>query len=285
VRDEMKSRRRPGASGIVTNLFLLVMSLLFLVPFYITFVNAFKLKKDIIAAPLSIPFARLTLDNLARNISSPSFNLAIGYGTSFFLAAVTVLLVLVTGAACAYVLSRNRKGGYRYTYLLLLLGLMLPIQVILLPIVKILRVLQLMFSVWGLLILYIGWYMPFAVFTFVGYIGTISPQLDESAKIDGANEAQTFFRIIMPLMGPVLTSVAIYIAVWTWNDFVSPLIILGSGKFYTVTMGIYRAIGQYTQKWEDVFAILLFAIAPLIIFFIAMQRQFISGMTSGALKG
>jgi raffinose/stachyose/melibiose transport system permease protein len=255
------------------------------VPFYIVFVNAFKLKRDIVVAPLSIPFAHLTLDNLARNIRSPSFNLFIGYGTSFFLAAVTVLLVLVAGSACAYVLSRNRRKGYRYTYLLLLLGLMLPIQVILLPIVKILRVLHLMFSVWGLLILYIGWYMPFAVFTFVGYIGTISPQLDESAKIDGANEVQIFFRIVMPLMGPVLTSVAIYIAVWTWNDFVSPLIILGSGKFYTVTMGIYRAIGQYTQKWEDVFAILLFAIAPLIIFFIAMQRQFISGMTSGALKG
>ena len=281
----MKSLRRLGASGIATNFALLVMSIVFLVPFYITFVNAFKLRKDIITAPLSIPFARLTLDNLARNITSRSFNLFIGYGTSLFLAAVTVLLVLFAASACAYVLSRNRKGGYRYAYLLLLLGLMLPIQVILLPIVKILRVLHLMFSVWGLLILYLGWYMPFAVFTFVGYIGTISPQLDESAKMDGANEVQIFFRIIFPLMGPVLTSVAIYIAVWTWNDFVSPLIILSSSKFYTVTMGIYRAVGQYTQKWDDVFAILVFAIAPLIIFFIAMQRQFISGMTSGALKG
>ena len=281
----MRSKRRIGGSTVVTHAVLVVMSFLFLVPFYITLVNAFKVKTDIVGTPLSIPFSRLTLDNLARNIASPSFNIFIGYGTSLFLAAVTVLLVLVAGSACAYVLSRNRKSGYRYAYLLLLLGLMLPIQVILLPIVKILRTLPLMFTVWGLLILYLGWYMPFAVFTFVGYIGTISPQLDESAKIDGANEVQIFFRIVMPLMGPVLTSVAIYIAVWTWNDFVSPLIILGSGKFYTVTMGIYRAIGQYTQKWDDVFAILLFAIAPLLVFFIAMQRQFISGMTSGALKG
>ena len=281
----MKAKRRASGSTVVTHVVLVVMSFLFLVPFYITLVNAFKVKTDIVGTPLSIPFSRLTLDNLARNIASPSFNIFIGYGTSLFLAAVTVLLVLVAGSACAYVLSRNRKSGYRYAYLLLLLGLMLPIQVILLPIVKILRTLHLMFTVWGLLILYLGWYMPFAVFTFVGYIGTISPQLDESAKIDGANEVQIFFRIVMPLMGPVLTSVAIYIAVWTWNDFVSPLIILGSGKFYTVTMGIYRAIGQYTQKWDDVFAILLFAIAPLLVFFVAMQRQFISGMTSGALKG
>ena len=282
----MAARNKPSVSGFLTHAFLVIMSLIFLIPFYLTFINAFKVKKDIVANPMGIPFARLTLNNMIRNPNSPSFNLGVGYGTSLFLAGVTVFLVLLAASACAYVLSRNRKGrGFRYAYLLLLLGLMLPIQVILLPIVKILTAIKLMFTVWGLLLLYLGWYMPFAVFTLVGYIGTISSQLDQSAKIDGANEVQVFFRIILPLMGPVLTSVAIYIAVWTWNDFVSPLIILSSSKFYTVTMGIYRSIGQYTQKWDDVFAILLYAIAPLVIFFLFMQKQFISGLTSGALKG
>jgi raffinose/stachyose/melibiose transport system permease protein len=279
-------KRRFAFADFLTLCFLWVLSFIFLVPFYITFVNAFKVQKDIVASPLGIPLGHLTLGNLLRNLKSPSFNLAIGYGTSLFLAAVTVFLVILAASACAYVLSRNRKApGFRYSYLLLLLGLMLPIQVILLPIVKILAAIKLMFTIWGLLILYLGWYMPFAVFTFVGYIGTISPQLDESAKMDGANEVQVFFKIIFPLMGPVLTSVAIYIAVWTWNDFVSPLIILSSSKFYTVTMGIYRAIGQYTQKWDDVFAILLFAIVPLLALFLILQRQFISGLTAGALKG
>lgn len=281
----MKQSVRERGNLAVKNVILGGLSLLFLVPFYITFINAFKLKEDIVASPMAIPLSRLTFDNILRNLNSPSFNIFIGYGTSITLAVLTVFIVIFAASACAYVLSRNRQAGYRYTYLLLLLGLMLPIQVILLPIVKILRVINLMFTVWGLLILYIGWYMPFAVFTFVGYIGTISPQLDESAKIDGANEAQIFIRIIFPLIGPVLTTVSIYIAVWTWNDFISPLIILGSGKFYTVTMGIYRAIGQYTQKWEDVFAILLMAIVPLIALFLFMQKQFISGLTAGAVKG
>jgi raffinose/stachyose/melibiose transport system permease protein len=273
-------------TDFLTLCFLWVLSFIFLVPFYITFVNAFKVQKDIVSDPLGLPFARLTLANLARNLHSPSFNLAIGYGTSLFLAVVTVFLVVIASSACAYVLSRNRRqAGFHYSYLLLLLGLMLPIQVILLPIVKILAAIKLMFTIWGLLVLYLGWYMPFAVFTFVGYIGTISPQLDESAKIDGANEVQVFFSIIFPLMGPVLTSVSIYIAVWTWNDFVSPLIILSSSKFYTVTMGIYRAIGQYTQKWDDVFAILVFAILPLLALFLFLQKQFINGLTAGALKG
>jgi len=278
--------RKFSFSDLATTLFLWALSFIFLVPFYITFINAFKIQKDIVTNPLGIPFARLTIKNILRNLNSRSFNLAIGYGTSLFLAVVTVFLVIIAASACAYVLSRNRRqAGFRYSYLLLLLGLMLPIQVILLPIVKILAAIKLMFTIWGLLVLYLGWYMPFAVFTFVGYIGTISPQLDESAKIDGANEVQVFFKIILPLMGPVLTSVAIYIAVWTWNDFVSPLIILSSSKFYTVTIGIYRAIGQYTQKWDDVFAILLFAIVPLLVLFLALQKQFISGLTAGALKG
>ncbi len=281
----MKVLARERANLAVMNFILTFVSFIFLVPFYITFINAFKVKLDIVASPMTIPFSRLTFDNILRNLNSPNFNLFVGYGTSLTLAVLTVFIVIFAASACAYVLSRNRRAGYRYTYLLLLLGLMLPIQVILLPIVKILRVAKLMFTIWGLLILYIGWYMPFAVFTFVGYIGTISPQLDESAKIDGANEVQIFLRIIFPLMGPVLTSVSIYIAVWTWNDFVSPMIILGSSSFYTVTMGIYRAIGQYTQKWDDVFAILLLAIVPLIVLFVFMQRQFISGLTAGALKG
>jgi raffinose/stachyose/melibiose transport system permease protein len=281
----MKVLARERANLAAMNAVLTFVSFIFLVPFYITFINAFKAKLDIVASPMTIPFSRLTFDNILRNLNSPNFNLLVGYGTSLTLAALTVFIVIFAASACSYVLSRNRKAGYRYVYLLLLLGLMLPIQVILLPIVKILRVAKLMFTIWGLLILYVGWYMPFAVFTFVGYIGTISPQLDESAKIDGANEAQIFLRIIFPLMKPVLTSVSIYIAVWTWNDFVSPMIILGSSSFYTVTMGIYRAIGQYTQKWDDVFAILLLAIVPLIVLFVFMQKQFISGLTAGALKG
>lgn len=281
----MKSKSRLVRGSPFTTLFLLFMSAVFLVPFYIAIVNAFKSKADIVAAPFAIPLGRLTFDNILRNLNSPSFNILIGYGTSFVLAASTVFLVVTLASACAYVIARNSQPVYRYSYALLLIGLMLPIQVILLPIVKILRAAHLMFSVWGLLVLYIGWYMPFAVFSFVGYIGTISPQLDESARIDGANEAQIFYRIVFPLMRPIITSVSIYVAVWTWNDFVSPLIILSSSKFYTVTMGIYRAIGAYTQKWDDVFAILLFAIVPLLALFVFLQRQFINGLTAGALKG
>ena len=230
--------------------FLIVMSGLFLVPIYIAVVNVFKTREDIFANPLSIPLSRLTFDNILRNISTPSFDLGTAYATSVVLSGLTVALVVAMAAAMSYVISRNRHRLFRYAYLLLLAGLMVPAQVILLPLVQVL-----------------------------------SPQqLDESARLDGAGELLIFGRIIYPLLGPAVASVIIFIALWTWNDFVNPLIILGTSRYYTITIGVYRAVGQYVQKWEDVFAIVFMAIFPVIIFYVIMQKRFVSGLTAGALK-
>jgi raffinose/stachyose/melibiose transport system permease protein len=280
----MKIKPYELPSRILTHAFLMFMSFVFLVPFYIAIVNVFKSTQDIIVRPLSIPFGRLTLDNIVRNLNAPHFNIYIAYTTSFVLSALTVFFVVLFSTMMSYVLSRKRHTFYRYAYLLLLAGLMIPAQVILLPIVQVLRTLHLMFTLQGLLLMYIAWYMPFASFIFVGYIRTIPTQLDESARIDGASDLRIFFRIIYPLISPAVASVIIFVALWTWNDFVNPLIILGSSDYYTVTIGVYRAIGQYVQKWDDVFAIVFLAIIPVIIFYVFMQRRFVSGLTAGALK-
>ena len=224
------------------------------------------------------------MDNLVRNFNSPNFNVLQAYLFTIALVIVTLLLVTLLSSMLSYILSRNRTGFYKVAYMLLLAGLLIPIQVILLPIIQILRTINLMLTAPGLVLLYIAWYMPFTTFVLTGYISTISPQLDESAKMDGAGPLLIFFRIILPLMKPALTSVAIFIMVWTWNDFITPLVIFGSGKHYTVTTGIYRAIGQYTQKWDDVFAILFYAITPLAICYLWMQKYFISGLTAGSIK-
>lgn len=270
---------------VARHTFLLIMSLLFMVPFYVAIVNVFKTRIDIIRSPMSIPWTRSTLDNIVRNLFAPHFNVLIGYGTSLVIAALTVVAVVVLGSMMSYVLCRKKQRFFQYAYLLLLAGLMIPAQVILLPIVQVLRHLHLMFTVWGLLLMNVGWYLPFAAFLFVGYMRTVSPQFDESARMDGASDVRIFFRIIFPLISPCVASIIIFVSLWTWNDFVNPLIILGSSDFYTITIGVYRAVGQYVQKWEDVFAVVFIAIVPVIIFYLFMQKQFVSGLTAGALKG
>lgn len=265
--------------------FLLLTGALFLVPVYLAVVNAFKTRQDIFANPLGIPFARLTLENIGRNLQSPHFDVGIAYGTSVVLSSLTAAIVVALGAAMSYVISRKRHRLFTYAYLLLLAGLMVPAQVILLPLIQVLRRLQLMFTVQGLLVANLAWYMPFAAFVFVGYVRTIPTQLDESARLDGAGDLLIFTRIIYPLIGPAVASVVIFVSLWTWNDFVNPLIILGTSKYYTITIGVYRAIGQYVQKWEDVFAIVFMAVFPVVVFYLFMQRRFVSGLTAGALKG
>jgi raffinose/stachyose/melibiose transport system permease protein len=280
----MKGTKGERGSRLLAHGVLIVISLVFLVPFYIAIISVFKTRVDIITRPLAIPFARLTLDNLLRNLDSPNFNILIAYGTSFVLSALTVVLTTLAASAMAYVIGRGKHPFLKYSYLLLLAGLMVPAQVILLPIVQILRRLHLMSTVQGLLLANVAWYLPFAAFIFVGYIRTIPVQLDESARIDGAHDLLIFFRIVFPLIGPAVASVVIFVALWTWNDFVNPLIILGSARFYTVTIGVYRAVGMYTQKWDDVFAIVFMSILPVTIFYLFMQRYFISGVTAGAFK-
>lgn len=273
------------SSHLVKHVFLIVMSVIFLIPFYIAVVNAFKPANEIMLAPFSLPLKNFTLDNLLRNIYSKDFNLFIAYSTSATLAILTDICVVLVASMMAYVINRKNSRFYKVTYLLLLAGLMIPAQVILLPNIMILRTLGLMFTVPGLILMYIGWNLPFAVFTLTGYIGTISREIDESARIDGADDVMIFFKMIFPLIRPAVTSVIIFITLWTWNDFINPLIILSSSYFYPVTLGVYRAIGQFTQKWDDVFAIVFMAIFPVIIFYLCMQKRFISGLTTGSIKG
>jgi raffinose/stachyose/melibiose transport system permease protein len=280
----MKLKPYEVPAAIARHIFLMIMSAIFLVPFYIAIVNVFKVRQDIIERPLAIPWARLTFDNIIRNLNSPNFNVLIGYGTSIVLSVLSVTIIILVATAMSYVIARKTQKFFTFAYILLLAGLMIPAQVILLPLVQVLRNLRLMFTVQGLLLANIAWYTPFSVFIFVGYIRTIPSQLDESALIDGAGELTIFYKIIYPLIGPAVASVIIFVTLWTWNDFVNPLIILGSSDYYTITIGVYRAIGQYVQKWEDVFAIVLLAILPIIVFYIFMQKRFISGLTAGALK-
>jgi raffinose/stachyose/melibiose transport system permease protein len=281
----MKTRRYEIPGEVGRHALLLVMALIFVIPFYVAIINVFKTRLDIVRTPMAIPWGRLTLDNITRNLFQPHFNVLTAYGTSIVISSLTVFFVIFTAAMMSYVLCRKKALFFKYAYLSLLAGLMIPAQVVLLPIVQVLRRLHLMFTVQGLLLMNIAWYMPFTAFLFVGYMRTISPQLDESARMDGAGDLRIFFRIIFPLISPAVASAIIFIALWTWNDFVNPLIILGTSDFYTVTIGLYRAIGQYVQKWEDVFAIVFIAIVPVIIFYLFMQKQFVSGLTAGALKG
>ncbi|MEK8128002.1 carbohydrate ABC transporter permease [Paenibacillus filicis] len=262
-----------------------LLCLLLLVPFYIVVVNVFKDKADILSNPLSLPIGHLTFDNLIKAAVSPSFNIFKAYGNSIVITTLSILFIVTVGAMMSYVIARSHNRFTKFVYFLLLAGLMIPPQVLLLPLVKLLDRIGLLFTFQGLIFYNIAWYLPFTVFIYTGFIRTISAQLDESAKMEGAGMVRIFWGIIFPLLRPATASVVIFLFLWIWNDFINPLVILGTSGGYTVTTGIYMAIGKFSSNWDQVFSLMFMASVPVLVLYVFMQRFIIAGLTDGAVKG
>jgi raffinose/stachyose/melibiose transport system permease protein len=188
-------------------------------------------------------------------------------------------------AMTAYYISRADTRIARLLMLFLLFGLMLPPQVVLIPTTVILRHLHLMFTYWGVILNFAAYYLPFAVFVYAGFLRSVSRELDEAGAIDGASSFKVFWRIIFPLMRPATASVVVIVALWTWNDFLSPLIILGAASGVTITTGIYLAIGAYSIDYGQEFGVMFLASLPVLALFLLLQRHFVSGLTAGGTKG
>jgi raffinose/stachyose/melibiose transport system permease protein len=271
--------------SVLRHLLLFPLCLVLLVPFYIAVVNAFKTNADIVSNPIGLPFSRLTLENFSEVAFTPTFNILEAYFTTAVITAGSIVCLIVFASMMSYVIARGKHKFFTFVYLLLLGGMMIPPQVILLPIVKLLRSMGLMFTETGLILYNTGWYTPFTTFIFTGFIRTISRELDESAMMEGAGAFRTYWKIIFPVLKPPVASVIIFLFLFVWNDFLNPLIILGSTKGYTVTTGIYLAIGPYNVNWNEIFALVVLAALPILAVFLFMQRYFVSGLTEGAIKG
>ncbi|MGC5396419.1 carbohydrate ABC transporter permease [Streptomyces sp. DT20] len=257
-----------------------------MVPVYLLLVNAFKSQQDILDNPFGIPLSGLTLKHLSAAVTSPQFNVIGGYGFTLFLVVmVDVLCILLAGPA-AYAIARSLKKRTQLVMLYFLAGTFIPGAAVIIPVIYVLREIGLANSVTGLVAHDVASTLPVSIFLFVGFIRTIPVDIDHAATIDGAGRYRTFWTIIFPLMRPAVVTVLILNSIGIWNDFVSPQILLSpSSGHYTVTTAIYAGISQYSTDLTKVFPNLLLAIAPVVIFFIYMQRHIISGLTVGAVKG
>ena len=262
----------------------IVLSAVFFVPLYMMLVNVFKEGSQIAPSPASLPIPP-TLDNIQKVIGRSDHLFWVSLTNSLVLTSLSIGILTVLSAMLGHYLARTRSRWTRWLTLLLLAGLMIPPQVILRPVTDVLRGMGLMTTLPGLILFNVGYYVPFGVFVFTGFIRSIPVELEESAQIDGATRLQVFWRIVFPLLRPATASVLIFLGVWIWNDFLDPLIILGPSEGTTVTTGIYRSIGQYQQDFGALFAFMFLATLPVLIFFLLLQKQFVKGLTGGATKG
>lgn len=274
--------KKAAAGNWIKRILVLLFAILYLAPLYIAVVNSVKPYSEIIKSPLSLP-KQFTLDNFMEAYQTS--NMLELYKNSIVITVSSVSLLILLTSMAAYIIARRKGKGYQGLYIYSLAGIMIPPVVTLIPSIKTLSTLHLLYTLPGLLLFYAGTYFSTTIFLYVGFIKTIPASLDESAFIDGANPFTTFFRIIFPLVKPCTATAVIFLGMWIWNDFLNPMYILGFRGGKTITTGIYNAIGAYTSMWNLVFANVMLASLPIIILYLSMQKLFMQGLTSGAVKG
>ncbi|MEU9290555.1 carbohydrate ABC transporter permease [Streptomyces sp. NPDC048275] len=265
---------------------LLVCASVMVIPLWLLVVNAFKAEQDIRTSPFGLPLGRLTLDPLRNAFTNPDFDVLRAYGITLLFVVLVNALSLAVSAPVSFVIARGTTRWHTALLLLFVAGTFVPSQVLLIPVVYVLKYLGLMGTITGFVLFETALTLPVSVFLYSAYIRTIPKELDQAAAVDGVGRLRTFQLIILPLMRPIVATAVILHSLSVWNDFANPQIILGPGSgLYTVTTGVYAAVGKYSTDYAVVFPNLLLAVAPALAFFAIMQRHIISGLTTGALKG
>lgn len=257
--------------------------------------NSFKQQSDIVASPVSLAgasFAQLA-DNLNKVINNSNFQFWFAFGTSAVVTIVSLILLALFGSMAAWVISRNNKKKWSVViYMIFIASMIIPFQVVMLPLISTFRDvgsfvgISMLQSIPGIVFAYCGFGGAMTVFILTGFIKGVPYDLEEAAAIDGCSPEGTFFRIIFPLLKPVITTVTILNGMWIWNDYLLPSLMLGqNGKVKTLPVAVQSFIGSYVKQWDLILTAALLAILPMLILFIIAQKQIMNGMVEGAVKG
>jgi len=283
--------RRKIMLGALTTLTVILFTLS-MFPFFIVIINSAKSSLEIIMDPISMPEKWGQLwSNITEIWNKPSIKYSSSVLSSTIITLCSLTVISVFSAMAAWVLVRTKSRLSTAIFLFFLAGLIIPFQVVMFPLVSLFRNINEIFDVkmlrtyHGMILTYMGFGAPLAVFMFHGFIKSIPTELEEAATIDGCNKIQIFFLIIMPVLKPIFVTVIILNAIWIWNDFLLPSLILGVGQdIQTIPLAIANFAGSFVKKWDLIMTAVLMAALPIIIGFVVLQKHIIKGMVSGSIK-
>jgi raffinose/stachyose/melibiose transport system permease protein len=204
---------------------------------------------------------------------------------STIITASSALLICITASLAAWAFVRHTRRWTKLIFNLFVVGLTIPFFVIVTPVYLLMRDLHLLDSFIGVILVYTGINLPFAVFFFTSFIKSIPAELEEAAAVDGAGVIRTYVSVILPLLRPAVATLAIFVSLNVWNDIILPLIFLTSESQSTVTLGIYQFVGTHSSNISTLFPAVVLGIAPLVVLFLILQRYIIAGITAGVGKG
>ena len=263
---------------------LLLLSIAFLAPIFIVLINSFKGQFFISDDPFSLPNADtfVGLENYRNGVEQIGFFSAFGY--SLYITVLSVLVIVLFTAMTAWFITRVKNWLTKTLYYLFVFSMIVPFQMVMFTMVKTANVLHLD-NPTGLILIYLGFGAGLSVFLFSGFVKSVPIDIEEAAMIDGCTPLQMFFKVIFPVLKPTAVTVAILNTMWIWNDYLLPALVIGN-SYRTIPIAVQYLQGGYgSRDMGALMAMLILAIIPIIVFYLASQKHIIRGVVAGAVKG
>ncbi len=280
---EWRTARRPLAlksRGVtVLEIITALLALVFISPTILILVNSFKSDAEITLNPVSLPTS-LSLANYAAAWRETNFPVV--FANTLLITVLSTVGIILVSAMAAYMLARTKTKLSWIFYLIFAFSLVVPFQTFMIPLVQTAKEYNLQ-NVLGIIPIYVGLGCPLAVFMYHGFVKNVPLEIEESAAIDGASVPRIFFQLVFPLLAPVTATIAILDALWIWNDFLLPLIILP--KQSTLQLAQFGFFSLYRRQYSLAMASLVLSAAPIVLFYLAMQKYIVKGVVAGAVKG
>ena len=282
MKDKKLRSMRVMNMHIPYHIVMIVWSFIAMFPVWILLIDTFKPKKEIYTNPFGLP-ATWTLDNYEYIIGNNDFLRY--FVNSFIVVVVSLGLILVLGSLCAFALAHWRTKTSHVIYFFMIIGMMLPIKIATIRLLEMMKLLGTLNTLWSLFPVYIAMGLPTSIFILTEFIHGLPGELYEAGYIDGAGRFKIYRIIVLPLIRPALATVGIYNLVPIWNDLWFPLIFITDESKKTVLLAVTKLQGQFTTDWPKLLTILALSALPVIILYLSMSKQFVKGLTAGAVKG
>ena len=271
--------------GILATLFFTLVSIIFVAPIFIVLINSMKSKTFINLETFKLPTEEsyVGLENYKTAITQYDFLKAVGW--TLFITVFSVAVILICCSMTAWFITRVKNVFTKMIYLLCVFSMVIPFQMVMFTLSGTADSLHLN-TPWGIVIVYLGFGAGLAVFMFTGFVKSIPVEVEEAAMIDGCSPLRTFFCVVVPMMKPTFISVGILEAMWIWNDFLLPYLVLDIKEFKTISIVIQYMKGSYGRvDMGAIMACLIMAIIPDVVFYLCAQKYIVKGVAAGAVKG
>ncbi|WP_099205340.1 carbohydrate ABC transporter permease [Scatolibacter rhodanostii] len=275
---------RNGITSVVLNLIMLIFSLSCIFPLVWMFYSSLKIKREFNADVMSLP-SNPTFSNYQKILTNTDYHIGESIMNSVRTTVISVLLIVAFGFIIGYFLARVKFKGSKIIWIMLLMGMLIPIHSLLVPIYVVFNQTKLSNQWFTLMIPYVAFGMPIAVFLVQGFVKEVPTALEEAASIDGCSFSGTLFRVILPICRPVLITVAILQTFSCWNEFSFALVLIKETRLQTVPLAMTQFTGQFSSDYPKIMAAMLITMAPIVVLYFAFSKHIIKGMVAGAVKG